>query len=170
MDLNLLDRALEAEEVAGGLQIFLDHLPRRGTHISGNIGKIFVISSALRSLDADLASPMLAPGVARVAGDLRLVLRSFGLTVDSIKDMFSRARYAAHSGRAAYGPAWEWFQMRMAHEGPDLSYRMSMYNTFLNALGGIVRGYGMRLDPYFRNMLTSSQRECEQTCRPTAAG
>jgi hypothetical protein len=141
MDFNLRDRALDVEDAAGGLQVFLDHVPHSGAQISANMANMFFISSKLRSLNQDLSSPMFAPYAGRIMSDLSLALRSLSLTLDAIKDMFAQSRYATSSGMPAYGLAWEGFQTRLMNEGYTLTNRMGLYGRLFDALSNGIQGY-----------------------------
>ena len=146
MDWRLLEYAKDAEDVAAGLQVFLDEIPHYAKDITGDIAELFAISSALHVLDEALDLSDYGRYSGRITGDLDLTLPSLGHTLDDIRSMFgkskrnSRQHPGAFPGTPQYSIIWDDLCMDFKEQGAGLSYRLELYRTYLQGLFDILKG------------------------------
>lgn len=125
----LIRFAQNAEDVASGLHIFRDSLPRNATRITAIIGELFAISSILRELDAASGDPRYEPSLYRIRDDTRLVFPTLEATLEAVFDMFARSRERPHQ------MVWDDLGYRMENEeGIGLLERLQWYHDFLDDL------------------------------------
>jgi hypothetical protein len=146
MDWRLLETARDAENVASGLQIFLDEVPSWATEISACIAEFFAISSALRHLDGALELPRYIPYHGRIARDASIVFPSLEYTMEDVRDMFSKTGVpdqvpGAFPELPKYRMLWEDLDVDMKNQGASLCPRLEMYRVFTLGLLDILRGY-----------------------------
>lgn len=127
-------QALNAEEVAAGLQSYLDELPQHSTEIAGIIGDLFGIGSRLRGLDRAEVDPQYHSSLYRIDDDLyRLILPNLVLTLRAIRTMFART--------GPYQMVWDDLcHMMDAEGGATLQLRLEWYTSFLDALVEVLNG------------------------------
>jgi hypothetical protein len=146
MDWRLIDSAKDAEDVAAGLQIFLDEIPQYGKDITGNIAELFAISAALRLLDESLDLNQYGKYVGSIIADLDLVIPSLGYTLDDIRNMFGRSKRegrqhpGAFPGTPPYALIWDDLNTDLKTQGIALPTRLEMYRNFLQGLYDVLRG------------------------------
>ncbi|OCK83881.1 hypothetical protein K432DRAFT_379096 [Lepidopterella palustris CBS 459.81] len=168
MDWRLLEYAKDSEDVAAGLQIFLDEIPQYAKDITGDIAELFAISSALHVLDEGLDLSRYGRYSGRIMGDLDLALPSLGHTLDDIRHMFGKSNRStqqhpgAFPGTPQYGLIWDDLCMDFKNQGMDLPSRLEMYRVYLQGLYDILKGDPM--DPeldHIRSCLTRLLRKQE---------
>jgi hypothetical protein len=138
----LFRSAAEADEVAAGLQIFLDNLPQAETDIDGCIQELIALAAAFRALE--LEHPDYASISARIAKDVELNTRSLHFTLEYVRDMFGETRHMKYSGDRPYRRAWDELEYRLTGVERDfgLLARLETYSVFMHNILGSLRGYG----------------------------
>lgn len=125
----LVRLAETAEDVASGLHIFRDSLPKNATRITAVISELFALSTALRELGEAQANPRHQPSFYRIENDVRLVLPSLQFTLDDAFAMFGRARSRSQQ------MVWDDLEHRMdVDERVGFLERLGWYRTFLEGL------------------------------------
>jgi len=146
MDWRLLDYAKEAEDTASGLHIFLGEIPQYSKDITGDIAELFAISNALHVLHEGLEMSRYGRYSARIMKDLEIVLPSLGLTLDNVRDMFSRSKKnsrqapGAFPGTPPYDIIWEDALADMKRQGVALPLRLELYRSYLQGMMDILKG------------------------------
>lgn len=127
--------ARDAEDVAGGLRVFRDALPRDATHLTAIISKLFAVSALLTELDTARLNPRYEPSFYRIKGEVALVLKSLQPTLDATFDMFGRSK------DISYGMVWGDLRHRMEEdEGAGLLDRLHWYDGLLASCLAVLRG------------------------------
>ncbi|KAF2501805.1 hypothetical protein BU16DRAFT_546895 [Lophium mytilinum] len=153
MDWRLLEYAKDAEDVAAGLQVFLDEIPQYGKDITGDIAELFAISAALRHLDESLDLSRYGKYVGSIVAELDLAIPSLGFTLDEIRNMFGKSKRdtrqhpGAFPGTPQYAMIWEDLNVDLKEQGIALPARLEMYRVFLQGLFDILRGKRDPIDP-----------------------
>ena len=140
MDVSLVSEAKQAEDVASGLQIWLDAIPQCATDISANISELFAISSALRSLDNALDPKEYEGAFPLIKKQLDLILKSLQYTLGAVREMFGQSRLTSYAGSPPYRKLWDALGKRFKGEGPSLCSRLELYRVFILELFGILTG------------------------------
>jgi len=163
MDWKLLEYAKEAEDVASGLQVFLDEIPRYAKDITGDIAELFAISNALHVLNEGLELARYGRASGRILADLEIVLPSLGHTLDAVRHMFSKSKRnsrvhpGAFPGTPPYNIIWEDAMTDFKDEGMALPMRLELYRIYLQALFDIIKGYDLMSINEQSGMLTESE-------------
>ena len=132
----LIRLAKSVEDVAAGLHVFRDDLPRDETRITAIIGQLFAISSTLRRLDAAQGDGRNQPSFYRIRDDIGLAIPSLRYTLDAFLAMFARSRDRPSQ------LVWDDLQHRIKHEeGLGIRERLDCYEDFFKAQLDIVTGY-----------------------------
>lgn len=153
MDWKLLEYAKEAEDVASGLQVFLDEIPRHAKDITGDIAELFAISNALHVLNEGLELSRYGRYSGRILIDLEIVLPSLGHTLDGVRHMFSKSKRnsrvhpGAFPGTPPYNLIWEDLRADFKAEGMALPMRLELYRTYLQGMFDVLKG--APVDPDF---------------------
>jgi hypothetical protein len=130
----------DADEVASGLQHFLDHIPQRGTDLEGCIEELLALAAAIRELaeqhpDYDTISE-------RLTADVQLCIRSLSFTMRKVRAMFGETRHVKYSGERPYRRAWEdlddYFAIK--ERGPSLLSRLETYDVFIQCILDSLKG------------------------------
>jgi hypothetical protein len=136
----LLRSAQDADHIAGGLQLFLDHIPERETDLEECIEDLLAMSFSLREIaqnhpDFDSVFP-------RLSTDMQLCSRSFGLTFNRIRTMFGETRYPKKAEERPYRRAWEGLDDYFVtkEQGPTLLSRLQAYEVFVQSMLRALRG------------------------------
>jgi hypothetical protein len=136
----LLRAAQDADEVAAGLQLFLDHIPQRETDLEGCIEELLALGAAIRELaeehpDYDTIS-------VRLTADVDLCIRSLGFTLRKVRAMFGETRHVKYSGERPYRRAWEDLHEYFAvqERGPSLLSRLETYDIFVQSILDSLKG------------------------------
>ncbi|KAK7717909.1 hypothetical protein SLS57_006287 [Botryosphaeria dothidea] len=100
MDWSLLDLSKDAEDVASGLQIFVDDVPGYDRDFLAHISALFAISAELRRLDELISRRANRRAAAKVTYELDLLCASMEMTLDTVKADLFGARAQASPRRA----------------------------------------------------------------------
>lgn len=137
----VLSRASQdANEVAAGLQVFLDHIPQRETDLEGCIEELLALTAALREIAED------HPGYDRInprlTMDVELCVRSLGFTLRKVRTMFGETRHVKYTGERPYRRAWEDLENYFAvqERGPSLMSRLETYDIFVQIILDSLKG------------------------------
>ncbi|KAK4991139.1 hypothetical protein LTR50_002069 [Elasticomyces elasticus] len=133
MDQQLIRHAKNAEDVAAGLQVFLDRVPQYATDISAIISELFATSSATRALHTASDDLRYARAFHTIRSDLDLVLRSLQYTLGTVRGIFAR------TGLASYRVLWDGLNLFVQTEGSSLCTRLEWYKIFLHDLFDVLR-------------------------------
>ncbi|KAK4981973.1 hypothetical protein LTR66_009560 [Elasticomyces elasticus] len=133
MDQQLIRHAKNAEDVAAGLQVFLDRVPQHATDISAIISELFATSSAIRALHTASDDVRYARAFYTIRSDLDLVLCSLQYTLGTVRGIFAR------TGLASYRALWDGLNLFVQTEGPSLCTRLEWYRVFLHDLFDVLR-------------------------------
>ncbi|KAG7001995.1 hypothetical protein G7Y79_00030g065280 [Physcia stellaris] len=111
----LIAHAETAQDIAAGLNKFLDSVPEHSTEITALISECFAISSALRELTTAIGDSRFNRRYHEVADDITVTLRSLEYTFEDVRRLFGGLGRADHfSEAAAYRAVWTeitmWFQ------------------------------------------------------------
>ncbi len=140
MDWSLVLEAKRAEDIASGLQVWLDEIPHCATDISANISELFAISSALRTLDNAHDPLEYGSGFYKIRKDLDLVLKSLDYTLGAVRETFGQSRFEKYGGRPPYDVLWNALRQRFRDEGPLLCSRLEWYRVYIQGLFDVLRG------------------------------
>jgi hypothetical protein len=141
MPRELVQVALEADEVAAGLQIFLDHIPQPDTEIDGCIEELMALATAFRELEDEF--PDYEMSSSRIAKDVDLNCRSLHFTLRHVRDMFGETRHLKYSGERPYRRAWDELGYRLIEieRSFGLYTRLETYSIFMQNILSSLRGY-----------------------------
>lgn len=132
----LIRHAKDAEDVASGLHIFRERVPRSATRITAIISELFALSSLLREIDQAQGDRQYASFFHRIQDDLDLVLPTLQRTLDATFDMFARSQGRLHQ------TVWADLGYKMEREeGLGLLERLQLYREFLQAQFDVLTGY-----------------------------
>ncbi|KAI9704431.1 MAG: hypothetical protein M1836_007294 [Candelina mexicana] len=135
----LLDEAENAQDVAAGLNRFLDAIPECSTEITAVISELFAISSALRELHTALASRRYGRRGPLIEDDMELALPSLNITLEDIVEMFGRLGRSPLA--TAYRRVWKVICLNFRDEGGiSLCSRLEIYRTFFIELALVLTG------------------------------
>ncbi|KAK4553567.1 hypothetical protein LTR86_009363 [Recurvomyces mirabilis] len=124
----LIKLAQDSEDVASGLHVFRDSLPRHANRVTGIIAGLFAISSSLRQLDTAEHDPRLEPSFYRIRQDVAMLLQSLQASINEVFGMFRRSRDRSRQ------MVWEDLEHKMNDEESfGLLERLGCYRDFLNA-------------------------------------
>ncbi len=136
----LLDEAENAQDVAAGLNRFLDAIPECSTEITAVISELFAISSALRELHTALGSRRYGRRGPLIEEDMELALPSLNITLEDVVEMFGRL--GRSSLATAYRRVWKEICLKFRDEGGiSLCSRLEIYRTFFIELALVLTGY-----------------------------
>lgn len=131
---SLLRLADDAEDVASGLVVFRDELPRSSVRITAIISQLFAMSALLRGV-SDPTKPI----IDRVEDDLALLCPTLRRSFDVAFDMLARTRDRPLQF------LWEDLCDRMERdEGIGLLERLQWYHDFLQAQQDVLSGIRSR--------------------------
>ena len=136
----LLKASRDADDVAAGLQVFLDHIPQRETDLEGCIDELVALSAALREIAED--HPDFDRINQRLTTDVQLCIRSLALTLRKVRTMFGETRHVKYSGERPYRRAWEDLDVYFIEQerGPSLLARLETYDIFVQSVLDSLRG------------------------------
>lgn len=144
----LSQRIRQSEEIAAGLQIFIDNVPQYEDEISTSLKKLLAISAAIRALETALDPAVCEQLDNRFDKDLVLVLQSLRLTLDTVRRMFGQTRSPRVADDPSYTILWEDLSAAFRYQGgPPLGVRLRWCHSFLQELFDLLRGY--ETFPYF---------------------
>ncbi|KAF4306207.1 hypothetical protein GTA08_BOTSDO05601 [Botryosphaeria dothidea] len=138
MDWSLLDLSKDAEDVASGLQIFVDGVPGYDRDFLAHISALFAISAELRRLDELISRRANRRAAAKVTYELDLLCASMEMTLDTVKADLFGARAQASPRRA-----YEHLCSHFGREGRSFSGRLVAYQDLAVGLCDLVQGDGM---------------------------
>jgi hypothetical protein len=130
--------AADANAVAAGLQIFLDHI--HDSDIAVCIEELLALAACYRELELE------HPGWERIAPrltqDVDLSIRSLTFTLRNVRDMFGSTGQMKASGGRPYRKAWEVlaYEFTEVERGFGLSARLEIYSVFMQNIVGSLRG------------------------------
>jgi len=140
--------SVECDEVAAGLQLFLDHIPQRETDIYGCIQELLQISAELKELELEFVElqaeiPDFHQVFAGPIKDVHLNLRSLQYDLRNVRRMFGETRQEKYSGERPYRRAWEDLDvyLTMKEGGYSLLPRLETSNIFLHNILSSLREY-----------------------------
>ena len=135
-----LAQAESAQDVAAGLNRFLDPVPEYSTEITALISECFAISSAIRELRTAIGDSRYNRQYLEVQYDINVTLRSLDYTFDDILRMFGGLGSAHHLSQAsAYLSVWTDITVHFQNESSiSLCRRLEDYRRFLHMLAMIV--------------------------------
>lgn len=135
MDWSLLDLSKDAEDVASGLQIFVDDVPGYDRDFLAHISALFAISAELRRLDELISRRANRRAAAKVTYELDLLCASMEMTLDTVKADLFGARAQANPRRA-----YEHLCSHFGREGRSFSGRLVAYQDLAVGLCDVVQG------------------------------
>jgi hypothetical protein len=137
----LLRTAQEADHIAAGLQLFLDHIPRRETDIDGCIQELLALSSAFKELERDF--PDYNTISSRITKDVELNVMSLRFTFRNVRIMFGETKSEKYSGQRPWRRAWEELDYHLVEKegGTSLLSRLETYSIFMQCILGSLKGY-----------------------------
>ena len=140
--MDLIAKAEEAQDVAAGLNKFLDPVPDSSTEITGLISECFAISSALRELSTAIADSRFRQYPAQVNDDINVTLASLDYTFEDVNRFFGGLRSTNYiSSGSLYRSVWTEITVHFQDEsGNSLCRRLEFYRRFLMALTSVVLG------------------------------
>ena len=135
-----LAQAESAQDIAAGLNKFLDPVPEYSTEITALISECFAISSAIRELKTAIGDPRFNRQYLEVEYDINVTLRSLDYTFDDVRRMFGGLGSAHHlSQGSAYRSIWTEITMHFQDESSNsLCRRLEYYRRFLLMLACVV--------------------------------
>ncbi|KAF2458013.1 hypothetical protein BDY21DRAFT_21451 [Lineolata rhizophorae] len=143
----LVEEVKDAEDVAAGLQVFLEQVPPRATDISANMSELFAISSTLRAFHHSFSPMELGQPSVMVAQNIAMTLNSLAYTLKSVRDMFGRSKYTAYSGSPQYRALWDDLDSQLrAESNQSLCSRLENYRIFLQGLFDLWMGTPSAID------------------------
>lgn len=136
----LIATAETAQEVASGLNKFLEPVAESSTDITGLISECFAISSTLRELATAVGDVRHNRRYASIAEDVRLVLRSLEYTFDDVHQLFGGLARTNHlTLSTGYRQVWRDIEIHFQNESRNtLCDRLQYYRRFLQDLICIV--------------------------------
>ena len=136
---NLIAVAETAQDVASGLNKFLDAAAEHSAEIAELIAECFRISSALRKLDFAQEAYAGTREHARINGDINLVRQSLTYTFRDILRLFGGLGPSTVIPGSAYRRVWGEISVNFYREsGNTLSRRLQWYYIFLQELESIL--------------------------------
>lgn len=137
----LLETAQDAEDVAAGLRVFRDEIPRSAARITAAVSELYALSHILQAISQARADPRHEPSYYRIRDDLAIVLQSLRFSLGAAFDMFIRARDRSHQ------VVWDDFQHRMEDvEGHNFLERLECYKQLLHCDRDLLTGRRPRHD------------------------
>lgn len=136
MDRSLLDLAKEAEDVASGLQIYVDNIPGYDREFVAHISALFAVSAELRHLEELMGIRTYRRAAAQVTHELDLLCGSMELTLDTVKTDLFGLKGQAHPRRA-----YEHLSSEFDREGRSFGGRLVAYQDLVVGLCDILQGY-----------------------------
>lgn len=140
MDWSLLDLAKDAEDVASGLQAFIDALPGCERDFLAHISALFAISAELRRLDELVAHRSFRRAAAQATPELDLLCPSLELTLETVKSDLFGVKATANPRRA-----YERLCGQFDREGRSFGGRLVAYHDLAMGISDVLQGYGQRL-------------------------
>ena len=136
----LLAQAETAQDIAAGLNRFLDPVPEYSTEITALISECFAISSAIRELRTAIGDSRFNRQYLEVQDDINVTLRSLDYTFEDVRRMFGGLGSAHHlSPASAYRSVWTEMTVHFQDEsGNSLCRRLEYYRRFLLMLTCVV--------------------------------
>ena len=135
---SLVAVAESAQDIAAGLNKFLDAVPERSTEITGLISECFAISSALRELSNAIRDPLYYRRFELIQKDVTIVGQSLDYTFQDVERRFGGLR------TATYRQVWREMDAHFrAESGNTLVTRLEYYRSFLLRLLHIITGLGL---------------------------
>ena len=136
----LLAQAETAQDIAAGLNKFLDPVPDHSTEITALISECFAISSAIRELRTAIGDSRFNRQYLEVQDDIHVTLSSLDYTFDDVRRMFGGLGSAHHlSQGSAYRSVWRDITMHFEDESSNSFWlRLDYYRRFLLMLTCIV--------------------------------
>ena len=131
-----------AQDVASGLNKFLDPVSEDATEITALISECFAISSALRELDTAVGDPRHNRRYYRIDEEADVTLDSLRYTFEDVRGHFGDL---ARNDRGSFGMACRrvWQEMSEHFEdesGNTLCMRLEYYRRFLLLLASVIQG------------------------------
>lgn len=136
----MIAHAETAQDIAAGLNKFLDPVPEHSTEITALISECFAISSALRELTTAIGDSRFNRRYHEVADDITVTLRSLEYTFEDVRRLFGGLGRADHfSEAAAYRAVWTEITMWFQEESNNLlCRRLEYYRRFLLMLTSFI--------------------------------
>jgi hypothetical protein len=136
----LLQASKDADQVAAGLQLFLDHIPQRETDLEGCIDELLALAAALREIADD--HPDYDTISQRLNMDVDLCIRSLAITLQKVRTMFGETRHVKYGGDRPYRRAWEDLEryLSVQERGPSLLSRLETYRIFIQIILDSLKG------------------------------
>lgn len=132
----LIATAESAQDIAAGLNKFLEPVSEHSTEITLLIGECFNISSALRELDEAVGDSRQTRSYALISEDVRAVLQSLDYTFKDVNYLFGGLSRTIHiSSSSAYRQVWRDIEKFFYDQSLNtLSVRLEYYKRFLQDL------------------------------------
>ena len=136
----LLAQAETAQDIAAGLNRFLDPVPEYSTEITALISECFAISSAIRELRTAIGDSRFNRQYLEVQYDINVTLRSLDYTFEDVRRMFGGLGSAHHlSQGSAFRSVWRDITVHFQEESSNsLCRRLEYYRLFLLMLTSVV--------------------------------
>ncbi|OJD39813.1 uncharacterized protein BKCO1_200083 [Diplodia corticola] len=135
MDWSLLDLAKEAEDVASGLQAFIDALPGCERDFLAHISALFAVSAELRRLDELVTHRSFRRAAAQITAELDLLCPSLESTLETVKSDLFGVKVSANPRRA-----YERLRLHFEQEGRSFSGRLVAYHDLTMGLSDVLQG------------------------------
>ena len=149
----LIATAESAQDIAAGLNKFLDPVSESSTEITSAIAECFAISSALRELDEAVGDFRQNRSYTSISDEVRAVLLSLEYTFEDVNHLFGGLSRTIHlSQSSAYRQVWREIENFFLKESRNtLSLRLEYYKRFLQDLiCFLVEGYATTCDVWDR--------------------
>ena len=129
----LLANAETAQDIAAGLNKFLDPVPEYSTEITALISECFAISSALRELTTAIGDQRYSRHLHLISEDLDVTISSLENTFDDVHRLFGGFGRINHISRgSSYRSVWTDITVHFQEEsGNSLCRRLEYYRRFL---------------------------------------
>jgi hypothetical protein len=135
MERSLAKAIRESEDVASGLQVFEDRIRRSDTNnIGGCISEILMLRRGLEDLQLTVVRLVRLP--VQLEDDIRLLLKSFRLSLTRIELMFGETRATKLDGKIPYAHIWHGYckDLKENEDAVMLLPRLELYSVFLKAI------------------------------------
>ena len=138
--MDLIAQAETAQDIAAGLNKFLDPVPEYSTEITALIAECFATSSALRELTAAIGDPRFNRQYHEVKEDISMTIRSLDYTFEDVRHLFGGLGRTNHVSQAsAYRSVWTDITVHFQGEsGNSLCRRLEYYKRFLFLLTCVI--------------------------------
>jgi hypothetical protein len=154
----IITRSRDADDVASGLQIFLDNVRLRDSGIRESMQELVSLSRGLGQLRADALQFKRLP--TPLEQDIRLLLQGLEAITERVHQMFGETRTKKLNGRVPYTHIWSDFcsTLQRSGDGSLLLPRLELMSIFLTTIIDGIRLYVMYCLCVYETLLKLLQR------------